>query len=559
MNAGYSDKGILMVFDIKTLVLISFMVGIINVLAMTIIWSQYRKRFAGISFWLAYMILHASGIGLILLRGMIPDFISISLSNSLIIAGSVFLLIGLESFVGRKGPRVHNYILIFMFFFLYTHYGIINPDIMLRGLIISAAIITFALQISWLLLYRVPAELLNITRFTGLIVGGFALISITRFVLHIFFPADTNDFFRAGFIDSMALSVFLSLHICLTISLILMVTRRLLGEVQLQEEKYTKAFHSSPYAILLTKYPGGRILEVNDGFLKTSGYQNSEVIGKTITELGILVNSDDVKNITQGLSASDTIHELEINARKKSSETITGLLSSDIIIINNEKCVLSSFSDITGRKEDEKKIRNLLHEKELILKEVHHRIKNNMNTIKALLILQGYKQDTLLCTDILNDAANRVQSMMTLYDKLYRSDNYRELNIREFLPALVAEITGLFRDSVTLATEIDVQDFILGVEVLTPVGIIINELITNSMKYAFTGRENGCIYLSALKIGNTVTIIYRDNGIGLPEEVTFKNTTGFGLQLIAMLVDQIRGSIMIDRNNGTEYKITLEA
>ncbi len=547
-----------MVFDIRTLVLISFVVGIISVITMTIIWMQYRRRFAGISFWLTCMFLHTSGIGLILMRGIIPDLISIVVSNSLIIAGSVFLLIGLELFLNRPGPRVPNYIILLIFFFTYTYYGVITPDFTHREIIISSTIVIFALQISWLLLYRVPSELFKITRISGFIVSGYATFSIIRTCLHIIFPADTNDFFKSGFVDSITLAIYLSLHICLTISLILMVTRRLLEEVKIQEEKYIKAFHSSPYAILLTDYPDGKILEVNDGFIKTSGYSNGELTGKTIPDLGLLVNNKDGAKIISRLADNDIIHDFEIKAKKKTGETITGLLSADLITINNKKCILSSFSDISGRKKDEKKIRNLLQEKELILKEVHHRIKNNMNTIRALLLLQGDKQENPLCTEILTDAANRVQSMMMLYDKLYRSDNYRELSIKEFLPGLAMEITGLFRESVPIEAEIDIQDFVLRVEDLSPIGIIINELITNSMKYAFSGRENGSIYLCALKKDSLVTIIYRDNGVGLPEFITFNNTTGFGLQLVAMLVEQIHGSIMVDRNSGTEYIITFE-
>jgi len=456
--------------DIKTIVLINLIVNLINALTMAIIWQQYRRRFNGLSFWLADMVLQVAGIGMILSRGLIPDFISIVVSNTLILSGMMLLLIGLERFLGKRALHIHNLFIIIIFFSAAYYYSVIKPDITMREIFISITIIIFGLQICRLLLWKVPGGLNRITRITGIVMCGYVAICVIRLSLIFIINPSTSDFFHSGLISGIAMTTFLTLHICLIIALTLMVTGRLLEEVSSQEEKFTKAFHSSPYAILLTSLSDGKIFEVNDGFIKISGYQYNEIIGKTSFDLNLWGKEEDRVTIIDELSRTGRIEEIEIQVRKKSGEIITVLLSADTITINNAKCILSSISDITGRKQAEEKIKNLLREKEIILKEVHHRIKNNMSTINALLYLQAEDQEHTICKDTLNNAGSRVQSMMTLYDKLYRSDNYQELSIKDFIPALAQEIIELFNPLIQIKTEISIQNFSLKVETLSSIG-----------------------------------------------------------------------------------------
>lgn len=215
--------------------------------------------------------------------------------------------------------------------------------------------------------------------------------------------------------------------------------------------------------------------------------------------------------------------------------------------------------EIAQRKRAEEEARTLLHEKELILKEVHHRVKNNMNAIASLLTMQSCAIASKEAQSELQDASGRVKSLMLLYDKLYRSEYTGAVSIREYLPVLVEEIAAVFprRTSVTIHTQID--DIFLSPRVLSPLGIIINELITNAMKHAFEGRDSGVISLAAWKKDGRVSIRFEDNGIGMPESVSMERSPGFGTQLIAMLVEQIGGAMTIDRQNGTRYTIEFAA
>lgn len=205
------------------------------------------------------------------------------------------------------------------------------------------------------------------------------------------------------------------------------------------------------------------------------------------------------------------------------------------------------------RREAEEKIKNLLLEKDILLKEVHHRIKNNMNTINGLLSLQADSLTDPAAVDALKDAESRVQSMMVLYDKLYRSDNFNEVSIKEYLPGLIKEIIDNFLNRKNIQIESSIDDFTLEVQTLVPIGIIVNELLTNTMKYAFTGRERGLIKISAELTNGKVVMKIEDDGVGIPETVTFENSSGFGMQLVGMLTEQINGSIMIERGSGTRF------
>ncbi len=220
--------------------------------------------------------------------------------------------------------------------------------------------------------------------------------------------------------------------------------------------------------------------------------------------------------------------------------------------------VIVSFIDITERKHAENRAKSLVHEKELLLQEVHHRIKNNMNTISSMLQLQMDAQREVAAQVALQDASSRVQSMMVLYDKLYRSGNFDKILLEEYIPALLHQIVTLFPYGNRIRIETRIDPIELTAKVLSPLGIILNELATNAMKYAFTGRESGQIRLAATQKGHRVCIVFEDDGIGLPASFSIENSSGFGMQLVAMLLQQIDGVISINGEHGARFVIEFQ-
>lgn len=309
----------------------------------------------------------------------------------------------------------------------------------------------------------------------------------------------------------------------------------------------------SPVSIFLTDTEG-TIQYVNPAAEKTTGYSRDELLGNNPR----ILKSDYIKEneyrilwetITSGRYWKGEFH----NIRKDGSLYWE---SATINPILDENGVIEQFAavkeDITDRKAAEDKIQNLLKEKELILQEVHHRIKNNMNTIRGLLYLQAAEMKDSSAAEALHDAETRVQSMMILYDKLYCSHDFRQISVKSYLGPLVDDILKNFANYIIVKVEKEIEDFVLDANIVFPLGIIINELLTNIMKYAFSGRESGLIKLTALKMDRQVFITLSDNGNGMPDTISFESSTGFGLNLVGMLTAQIGGNIKIERGNGTK-------
>jgi len=208
--------------------------------------------------------------------------------------------------------------------------------------------------------------------------------------------------------------------------------------------------------------------------------------------------------------------------------------------------------DITEKKEAERIIKQQLREKEVLLREVHHRIKNNINSIRSLLSLQADSITNEESKHIIADAIGRVDSMRQIYDKLLLADEYEKLSVKEYIEDLVTSIIDIFPEKEKISVNKDCDDFIMEVKRLSPLGTITNELVTNSMKYAFAGMDSGNIFISLKRNGDKAVLTLRDDGVGLPEGFDTNKTTGFGIILVKMLAEQLKGNFSIKSDGGTK-------
>lgn len=212
--------------------------------------------------------------------------------------------------------------------------------------------------------------------------------------------------------------------------------------------------------------------------------------------------------------------------------------------------------DTTVRRTAEEQTQLMLKEKEVLLKEIHHRVKNNLQIISSLLNLQLNVISNKETRELVRESQNRVRSMALIHEKLYQSENVGQINLEEYLRSLTRD---LFRSysvgGVTLKLEVD--EIRLDVDTAVPCGLIVNELVSNALKYAFPSGREGQISLKVAMVSHQqVALTVSDNGVGLPNDMNLRTSSTLGFQLVHMLVKQLRGTLDIVRNGGTTFMIT---
>ena len=212
--------------------------------------------------------------------------------------------------------------------------------------------------------------------------------------------------------------------------------------------------------------------------------------------------------------------------------------------------------DITENKINEEKITQSLKEKEVLLKEVHHRVKNNMQVISSILNLQSsYVRDNY-ALNLLKECQNRIKSMAFIHESLYQSKNFESVNFSEYVTTLSKNLVHTYSiNTKKIKLILTLDNLMLNLDTSIPCGLIINEIISNSLKYAFPDNRDGIIFVNLRVVNNKVNIEVGDNGVGIPDSVDIKNTQTLGLQLVDTLVEQINGTIKLSRNKGTIFSI----
>lgn len=215
--------------------------------------------------------------------------------------------------------------------------------------------------------------------------------------------------------------------------------------------------------------------------------------------------------------------------------------------------------DITDKKTSQEKIVQSLREKEILLKEVHHRVKNNMQVISSILNLQSSYVSDEYALSLLKESQNRIKTMAYIHESLYQNKTFATIDFSDYIATLSSNII----QSYAVSTEkvkllLDISKVVLGLDVSIPAGLIINELVTNAIKHAFSGNKTGFLSINLKSQNNVVTLNVVDNGVGLPDSFDHKNTNSLGLQLVNTLVEQIDGTVEFKKRTegGTEVNIT---
>jgi two-component sensor histidine kinase len=209
------------------------------------------------------------------------------------------------------------------------------------------------------------------------------------------------------------------------------------------------------------------------------------------------------------------------------------------------------------RERAEAQIRSSLLEKEVLLKEIHHRVKNNLQVISSLLNLQFGKIDEQETQTALIESQNRVRSMALIHEKIYQSKNLAEVDFSEYIDSLASYLFRSYRTTNgAIQLNLMIDKISLGIDNAVPCGLILNELISNTLKYAFPGGKNGEITIKLnMPDPHTVALMVQDNGVGLPGTFDFYNPSSLGMKLVNMLVSQLDGTIQVESTVGAKFMI----
>ena len=404
--------------DMRAIVF-SFVIADVTITTfMMLLAYQNRKRFRGINSWVAAFLLQNIAVILLVLRGSIPDWSSIVLSNTMLIAGLWAGLRGMCDFTGVKLNHLHNYAIVILFAGFQSWFTFADPDLSVRSMLLAVAMLPLSGQYIWLIFYRVSGRMRQMATGIGMVYIGYTAVNLFRIVNFFTGRGSSNDYFQADAFEKTVFIAYQVLFIFLVYNLALMYNRWLHFEITTQEEKFSKAFDSSPYAILITRYADGKILEVNRGFSRITGFTYEEATGKTTNQLHLWINDTDrnefIKEISEG-----RIYEKQAQFRIKDGPVMTGILSAELIIVNDEKLIIASINDISLLVKNEQ----LLHEKITELERF-----NRSMTGRELKMIELKEEINELCGKLGLGKRYMVESLSELDNPFMAQSEYESLS-----------------------------------------------------------------------------------------------------------------------------------
>ena len=336
-------------------------------------------------------------------------------------------------------------------------------------------------------------------------------------------------------------------------------SRKIAESLAHENEIYYRAIFENTGTAIIIIDQDMTISRVNSEVERLTGYSKAEIEGrKKWTDFAIEDELDRIKGYYDLRYDPDKRpRDYETRGRGKEGN-IKDLLVTVVNIPGTQK-QLASLIDITQRKNAENQIKSSLNEKKILLQEIHHRVKNNMQIISSLLNLQTRYVNDEEAVNILKESQNRVKSMAMIHEKLYQSKDLSHINFDDYIQSLVSNLFYSYnKEKTDIKPIFKVDNLSLNIDTAVPCGLIISELVSNSLKYAFPPETEGEILISLKLMDDKYELIIRDNGMGMPVDIDFNKLETLGLLLVNTLTEQLDGEITIIRDKGTEFIIRFE-
>ncbi len=330
------------------------------------------------------------------------------------------------------------------------------------------------------------------------------------------------------------------------------VKTRQLTQKNIELETLSLVASKTDNSVLLAS-PDGSVEWINDGFQHVTGMTRETLVGRKISDINVYAGIENELNEAISNKHSRVFESQLLPKGVWLSTTLTPVFDEE----GKLKKVVFVDTDITGIKNLQKQIENSLKEKDVLLKEIHHRVKNNLQIIISLLNLQsGYIKDEFTLKAV-KDGQNRVRSMALVHEKFYQAEELTEINFNEYLEKLCHYLYQSYGDKTDRINLTVTGDSVgLDMDTAMPCGLLVNEVVSNAYKYAFPTPMKGFININLTKVKSSVKMVIHDNGIGLAIDFEIEKTDSLGMQLIQALTSQLDGELKISKENGTTFEIT---
>jgi len=337
---------------------------------------------------------------------------------------------------------------------------------------------------------------------------------------------------------------------------------RMIEALRESEERFRATFEQAAVGIAHGS-PQGRLARVNRRFCEIVGYRSRELLGRRLQELSHPEDREADEELGRRLLAGEI--DSYSQARRFARPDDTNVWVNLTVSLAREKpgdpeYLIAVIEDITERQQATAALSASLKEKEVLLKEIHHRVKNNLQLVASMLNLQSDSVEDDSLKESLGDSQSRIKALALVHEKLYGSRDLAHISFKAYSDDLLSFLfRSLQAESELVSLKLDTADLSLDIDAAIPVGLILSELVSNSLKHGFPAGRTGEITIGLrphLPPGFALTVA--DNGIGFPADLDFRQTDTLGLQLVCVLTAQIGGSIELDRSNGTRFTIEFE-
>ena len=335
--------------------------------------------------------------------------------------------------------------------------------------------------------------------------------------------------------------------------------RRSQLELQAARDKYSDLYDFAPVGYFSINEKG-MISAANLTGSTMLGVERGSLMGKPFSRFITVDDQDLYYHHGKRLFETKAPRSCELRLKRRDGSEFWAQLQC-IVVRDSEggfDRIQTAVIDIHERKRAEEQIKSSLKEKEVLLREIHHRTKNNMQVMISLLKIQAENIEDKQVAEMFKKSRDRIKSMALVHEKLYQSKGLADVDFKGYVKSLVNSIFSSYGASAAGITSItETDDVSIGLETAIPCGLIINELVSNSLKYAFPGNRIGEISIALRSFDEDALVLeVGDNGIGMPEDLDFRNTASMGLHLVNILSeDQLHGKIELDRAGGTTFRI----